>query len=126
MLPDPSAQLISELRRLGNRELRVTLGALTSREREQVLGLLETAERPAVPPSFGTLAGLSPWLLKAVDRAKSDDGRPRLTPDSRAALLRALGGLEATNEEGSARTTRGGATFFGRMLANLSKRRVTS
>jgi hypothetical protein len=113
--------LLSELRSLSNRELRLTLRALSPQERAEVLGMLEPLEREESAPAFETLAGLSPWLLKAVDQAKSDGTQSRLTPATRAALLRSLRELPAGGKA-EAPGARQGGTFIGRALARRKNR----
>jgi len=117
MRPDRSNPLVSELRGLSNRELRLTLRELSSQERAQVLQLLDVADPAEPAPSFETLVGLSPWLLKAVDETKLADGRTRFTPATRSALLRALQEAASSPDKPDAPETAGSGTFIGRMLA---------
>jgi hypothetical protein len=91
----PRERLLSELKRMRQRELEATLAQLKPEEREQVLALIRLAE-PAQPIlSFETLVGLSPWLLKAADRAQAgeNDGAASMTLAARAALAEAFGKL---------------------------------
>ena len=82
--------LIGELRSLSRRELERTLKAFSASEREQLVCLLEPNVPPAAP-AFETLAGLSPWLLKALERSESPSAsQPGLTAATRAALALAL------------------------------------
>jgi hypothetical protein len=94
----PREALLNELGLLSRRELELTLAGLGPAEREHVRRLIGKARppRPATPPSFETLAGLSPWLLKAIDRSKSPEGgASRMSPAARAVLGRALEKLAA-------------------------------
>ena len=89
----PREALIAELKRLSHRELQLTLVELGSNERGHVLALIREAkaEQATIPP-FETLVGLSPWLLKAIDRGKaaSSAARSPFTPATRSALAKAL------------------------------------
>ena len=90
----PREALLGELRNLGRRELELTLGFFQPAEREHVRRLIGDARagHGATVPSFDTLVGLSPWLLKAIDRSKSlEPAMSRMTPATRAALAGALG-----------------------------------
>jgi hypothetical protein len=112
--------LLSELRRLSSRELELTLDQLEASEREQVRTLLREPEVRAAPtPSFDALAGLSQWLLRAIDRAKATDAAStRMTPAAHKALSDALGHLPAHKpESGSGDRSRGRAfaAIFGRL-----------
>jgi len=124
MRPDSQAELMGELKRLSDRELRLTLGQFSAREREQVLTLIQQPEQPKPPtPSFDTLVGLSPWLLKAIEGARQTDVAARpLTPATRAALFESLS--RASNERPSG-ATQGPThnTFIGRLLA---RRKIAS
>ncbi|HKC03562.1 MAG TPA: hypothetical protein VKC17_09695 [Sphingomicrobium sp.] len=118
MRPDAQAELIGELKRLSDRELRLTLGQLSPGERDQVLALIEEPETPEPPaPSFETLVGLSPWLLKAIEGAREPNVAAKpLTPATRSALFDSLGRI--SNVRSSNATQRPAHdTFVGRLLA---------
>lgn len=111
-------ELLGELRRLGRRELRLTLAGLTPGEREQTLALLASEDRDETP-SFKTFVSMSPWLLRAVDRARSSGQAeaPAMTAATRAALseaLRALDGREGPGEPAPRKRARGLAGLFAR------------
>jgi hypothetical protein len=94
----PRERLIAELKRLRPRELEAILAALKPSEREQVLALLRASD-PAEPMlSFEALTGLSPWLLKAADRAQAETtgAAASATPAARAAFAEALSKLAAS------------------------------
>lgn len=95
MRPEPLSELISELRTLSDRELRLTLGMLIRAEQDQVLAMLDADEQPE--PAFETLAAISPWLLKRLEAvrsgAKADCKAPAVTPAARQALLGAFNQL---------------------------------
>jgi hypothetical protein len=123
MRSEVPAELISELRRLGNRELRLTLRQLSADERTRVLTMIEGSS-PRPEPSFELLVGLSPWLLKAIEEARGggpEEGR-RQTPATSAALLSALDQLTAANENRREGPKVGSGTFVGRLLARRRAR----
>ena len=92
----PREALIAELKRLSPRELEATLGALRPAERDEVQAILRSSETPELPVSFEALTGLSPWLLKAADRARAaEKGVSSVTPATRSALAEALAKLAA-------------------------------
>jgi hypothetical protein len=95
----PREELIAELQRLRRRELERVLAVFSPSEREQLLKIIEAPQAPeAAMPSFETLVGLSPWLLKAADRAQgaASGKSTSMTPAARAALAEALGKLTAS------------------------------
>lgn len=117
-MPPDSGILIAELRRLSNRELRLTLSELSPQERTRVLALIED-DRTDPQPSFETLAGLSPWLLRAIDEARSPEAaeRERQTPATRAALLSALSQVAASDLTERPRTKPADIRFIRRLVA---------
>ena len=82
------ADLIEELRALGDRDLRLTLRSLSSSEQDEVLALLEPAE--ASRPDFATLVGISGWLSKRIEVAhqmKGDEFAGGMTSATREVLV---------------------------------------
>jgi hypothetical protein len=129
MRSEQTAQLITELKGLSNRELRLTLQELKPHEREQVLALIERADRPKPAPTFESLVGLSPWLLKAIDAAKAPpvgDAAQRLTEASRTALMAALDQLAALANDNAPTQKIASGTFVGRMMARRKRRAIGS
>jgi len=113
-----------ELKRLSNRELKRTLSQLDPNECAHVLALIEKADPPMRSPTFETLVGLSPWLLKSIDEAKTTPDRPGqgLTPATRAALLRALDRLSTSDNKSVRVESTSGVTFIGRLIARRRAR----
>ena len=114
--------LLRELRSLSRRELQRTLGLLEAEERRRVLSLVE-AIVPAEPePSFQTLVGLSPWLLKAIGPAGSSATQARRTPATQralAAVLHDLAGKSGVRQPGDDLRRN---TLIGRMLSRRAER----
>jgi hypothetical protein len=88
----PREALLGELRSLNARELALLLQPLTADERRKVLAQLREPSPQELPmPPFAALAGLSPWLLKAIERSEGVGGAAgSMTPAARSALARAL------------------------------------
>jgi hypothetical protein len=124
MRPEARHALVAELKRLSNRELKRTLSQLDPDECAHVLALIEKADTPARSPTFETLVGLSPWLLKAIDEAKATPGHPGqgLTPATREALLLALDRLSDPDKNSVRIESRSNGTFIGRMIARRKAR----
>jgi hypothetical protein len=118
---------VAELKRLGDRELRLTLGQLSPLEREQVLALIEQPQSSKSPPaSFETLVGFSPWLLKAIEAARQPGaGAKSVTPATRNALLEAFDQLVGKSSAGRSQHPAQN-TFIGRMLARRKARLAAS
>lgn len=91
----PREALLAELRHLSKPELELILKEFKPVEREQVLALVEAPRDTKSPAPFVSLAGLSPWLLKAIDPTHGPDRRKPLTAATRDALSEALERLAA-------------------------------
>jgi hypothetical protein len=128
MRPDARRALVAELKRLSNRELKRTLSQLDPDECAHVLALIEQADQPRQRPTFETLVGLSPWLLKAIDEAKAISGHRHqaLTPATREALLRALDRLSVPDKNSMPIESGSGGTFIGRLIARRKSRAVAA
>ena len=124
MRPEARHALVAELKRLSHRELKRTLSQLDPDECAHVLALIEKADSPRRSPTFETLVGLSPWLLRAIDEAKATPGHPDqgLTPATREALLRALDRLSTADNNPVRIENRNNATFIGRLIARRKAR----
>jgi hypothetical protein len=101
----PRDALLAELRRLSPRELELVLRPLQPAECSLVMALVrERQERDTPLPPFEALAGLSPWLLRAIERSEGNAARagaPMMTAAARAALSDAMRQLAQSQPAGA-------------------------
>jgi hypothetical protein len=107
--------LLRELRGLKQRELERILNAFAEDDRERVIALISPPAKPAAEVPFAMLAGLSPWLLKAIEPGQPPL-RDKLTPATRLAVSAALERTALQHEQSPRRHIGASGTFIGRFL----------